>query len=90
MGARWDASEEDGRWTAGTGVDTPRALAIFARRCGGRGDFGGAHGVDEDIRCTKPNKSALSPFLFLFFSRLHDPCTTFDDPRRSERDEPPV
>ncbi|EGN93187.1 hypothetical protein SERLA73DRAFT_190101 [Serpula lacrymans var. lacrymans S7.3] len=28
---------------AGRGVDTPSAFASFARRCGGKGDRGGAH-----------------------------------------------
>lgn len=34
-------------WTAGIGVDTPRAFASFAKRCGGSGDLGGAHVGDN-------------------------------------------
>lgn len=34
-------------WPAGMGVDTPSALANFARRWGGRGDFGGRHVGDK-------------------------------------------
>lgn len=43
LGKDNDAMDEiDGRM-AGEGVDTPRALARAASRCGGNGDFGGPH-----------------------------------------------
>lgn len=37
-----DRKVEEGP-VAGEGVDTPRALAKAARRCGGNGDLGGPH-----------------------------------------------
>lgn len=41
-----DKNEVPGR-VAGTGVDTPRALASMASRWGGRGDLGGRHVGDK-------------------------------------------
>ena len=36
--------EVEYEWIAGRGVATPNAFASFARRCGGKGARGGAHG----------------------------------------------
>jgi hypothetical protein len=46
--AKADGEGDSTRGMAGKGVDTPKAFASFASRCGGRGVLGGAHVGDGD------------------------------------------